>query len=62
MGPHEGSDTAPFTVSGPGGEDLGFVGFTKEFKYLGSTLHSSLTSDADVDRRIRSAAVACGAL
>ena len=61
-GPHEGGDTTPFTVSGPGGGDLGFFSFTKEFKYLGSIVHSSLTSDTDVDKRIRSAAVAFGAL
>jgi hypothetical protein len=33
-----------------------------EFKYLGSIVHHSLTSDADVDKRIRSASSAFGAL
>ena len=53
-------DTTPFTVSGPGGEYLGFVGFTKELRYLGQIVHSSLTSDADVDKRTRSAATGQG--
>ena len=61
-GSYEGGDTTLFTVSGPSGEDLGFVSFTREFRYLGSTVHSSLTSDADVDKRIRSAVAAFGAL
>ncbi len=30
-----------------------FVDFSKEFKYLGSIIDSSLTSDADVDKRIK---------
>ena len=62
MGSCEGGDTTAFTVSGLRGKDLGFVGFTKEFKYLGSIVPSSLTSNADVDKRIRSAAAAFGAL
>jgi len=45
---YDDGDTTPFTVLGPNGEDLGFVSFTKEFKYLVSSLvHRSLTSDAD---------------
>jgi hypothetical protein len=35
---------------------------TKEFKYLGSIIDSSLTSDADVDMRIKAATSAFGAL
>jgi len=61
MGPYEDGDTTPFTVPGRGGEDPGFAGFTKELKNLGPIVHTSPTSDADVDRRIRSAAVAFGA-
>ena len=38
------------------------VSFTTEFKYLGSIVHFSLTSDADVNKRIRAAAAAFGAL
>ena len=34
----------------------------KEFRYLGSIIHHSLTSDADVDKRIKSATAAFGAL
>ena len=60
-GPYEDGDTAPFTVSGPSGEDLGFAGFMKEFRYLRSIVHPSLTSDADADTRTRSAAAAFGA-
>ena len=59
---YEDGGMMPHTVPGPGGEDLGFVGFAKEFKYMGSIVHLSLTSDADVDQRIRSAAAAYGAL
>ena len=33
----------------------GSVGFTKEWKYLGSTVNYSLSSEADVDKRIKSA-------
>ena len=62
MESYEDGDTTMLTVFGLRGEDLGFVSFTKEFKYLGSIVHSSLTSDADVDKRIRSAAAAFGAL
>jgi hypothetical protein len=61
-GPYEDGDTALFKVPGPGGGDFGFAGFTKELRYLGSIAHSSLTSDADVDKRTRSAAAAFGAL
>jgi hypothetical protein len=35
------------------GNAIGFIDFTTEFKYLGSIVHHSLTSDADVDKRIR---------
>ena len=38
------------------------MSFMEKTKYLGSIVHSSLTSDADVDKRIRSAAAAFGAL
>jgi hypothetical protein len=41
---------------------VGSIDFTTEFKYLGSFVHHSLTSDADVDKRIRSASAAFGAL
>ena len=43
------------------GSIVGFIDFTKEFKYLGSIVHYSLSSEADVDKRIKSA-TAFGAL
>ena len=49
-------------MPGPDGEYLGFVGFMKDFKHLEFVVHSSLTSDADVDKRTRSEAAAFGAL
>jgi hypothetical protein len=50
------ADKADFVVAD------GFISFTDEFRYLGSTIHESLTSDADVDARIRKATAAFGAL
>jgi len=38
------------------------VSFTIDFKYLGSIIHHTLTSDADIDIRISKAAAAFGAL
>ena len=59
---YESGDTTPFTVLGPTGAAIGHVSFTTEFKYLGSIVHFSLTSDADVNKRIQAAAAAFGAL
>ena len=42
--------------------DDGFISFTDEFKYLGSLIHQSLTSDADVTAKLAKAAAAFGAL
>ena len=50
-------DTSRFYVDG-----TGFIDFCVKFKYLGSILHYSLTSGADVDKRIASATSAFGAL
>jgi hypothetical protein len=44
------------------GNPVDFIDFTTEFKYLGSIVHHSLTSDADVDKRIRPGSAAFGAL
>jgi hypothetical protein len=44
------------------GMTVGFIDFAKEFKYLGSIIHPTLTSDAAVDRRIKAATAAFGAL
>jgi hypothetical protein len=41
---------------------VGFINFTTEFKYLGSIIHPTLTSDADVDKRIKAATASFGAL
>ena len=43
---YEAADTSRFYVDG-----TGFIDFCEKFKYLGSILHYSLTSDADVDKR-----------
>lgn len=40
----------------------GFISFTDKFKYLGSVIHYSLTSTADIDARINQANAAFGAL
>jgi len=44
------------------GTAVGFINFTTEFKYLGSIIHPTLTSDADVDKRIKAATASFGAL
>jgi hypothetical protein len=51
------ADTSRFLVDG-----TGFVEFSKSFKYLGSVIHYSLTSDADICKRIKSATAAFWAL
>ena len=55
---YEAADTSRFYVDG-----TGFINFCEKFKYLGSILHHSLTSDANnVDKRIASATAAFGAM
>jgi hypothetical protein len=54
--PHAGGDQTNFPVL------EGFISFTDEFTYLGSIIHHSLTSDADVNARITKARAAFGAL
>jgi hypothetical protein len=44
------------------GNPVGFIDFTTEFKYLGSIVHHSLTSNEDVDKRSRPASAVFGAL
>ena len=56
--PYEDADTSSFFIDNDGG----FVHFCTEFKYLGSIITPCLTSDADVDKRIKSASAAFGAL
>ena len=38
-------------IDATNGSIVGFVDFTNEFKYLGSIVHYSLNSEADVDKR-----------
>jgi hypothetical protein len=54
---YEAADTSRFYIDG-----TGFIDFCEEFKYLGSMLHYTLTSDTDVDKRLTSARAAFGAL
>ena len=56
------ADTSRFNVLNSEGSSIGFIDFTEEFKYLGSIIHHSLTSDADVDKRIKAATATFGAL
>ena len=56
------ADTSRLDIRNADGSTVGFVDFTKEFKYLGSIIDSSLTSDADVNMRIKSATSAFDAL
>ncbi len=56
------ADTSRLDIRDADGPTVGFVDFTKEFKYLGSIIDSSLTSDADVDMRIKAANSSFGAL
>jgi hypothetical protein len=56
------SNTSRLDVLDNTGNAIGFIDFTTEFKYLGSIVNNSLTSDADVDKRITSASAAFGAL
>jgi hypothetical protein len=56
------ADTLKLDVLNHSRNPVGFIDFTTEFKYLGSTAHHSLTSDADVDKRNRLASAAFGDL
>ena len=46
------ADTPRLDIRYADGSTVGFVDLTKEFKYLGSIIDSSLTSNADVDMRL----------
>ncbi len=59
---YSAADTTRFNVLDSSGAAAGFVDFTQELRYLGSIVHCSLSSEADVDRRIQSATAAFGAL
>ncbi len=56
------TDTSLIDVCDLNGAPVGFIDFTKEFKYLGFIVHYSPSSEADVDKRIKSATAAFGAL
>ena len=50
-------------VCGPNGAPVGFIDFTKETtQYFSSIVHDPLSSEADVDERLKSATAAIGAL
>jgi len=59
---YSAADTSRIVVLDARGQPAGFIDFTTEFKYLGSIVHYSLSSEADVDKRIKSATAAFGAL
>ncbi len=59
---HSNADTSRFEIRSADGSAVGFVNFTKEFTNLGSIIVTSLTSDADVDKRIKVATSVFGAL
>ncbi len=50
--------TSRLDIRNADGSTVGFVGFTKEFKYLGSIIDSSLTSDADANMRSKMSSLA----
>jgi hypothetical protein len=55
---YEDGDTTRFFV-----DDTGrFIDFAQVFKYLGGMMHYSLESDTDVDKRVKAATAAFGAL
>jgi hypothetical protein len=54
---HAAADSSRFLV-----DCTGFIELSGSSKYLGSIIHYSLTSDADVCKRIKPATAAFGAL
>jgi hypothetical protein len=50
--PYSDADASRLGVLDNLGNPVGFIDFTTEFKYLGSIVHNSLTSDADVDKSV----------
>jgi exonuclease III len=53
---YEENDTSDFVVAD------GYIHFCEDFKYLGAIISNTLTSDADVEKRIAAAGAAFGAL
>ncbi len=56
------ADTTRFNDLDSSGATAGFVDFTQELRHLGSIVHCYLSSEADVDKLIKSATAAFGAL
>ena len=56
------ADTSRFDIRNADGSAVGFVDSAKKFKYFGSRIDSSMTSDADVNTRIKAEASAFDAL
>jgi hypothetical protein len=56
------ADTSSLDVLNGTGNAIGFIDLPTDFRYLGSIVHHSLTSDAGVDECMRSATAAFGAL
>ncbi len=52
---YSNADTSRFDLRHEDGSTVCFVDLMKELKYLGSIIETSLTSDADVDKRIKAA-------
>ena len=59
---YSAADTTRFNTLDCSGVSAGFVDFTQELRYLGSIVHCPLSSEANADKRIKSATVAFGAL
>jgi hypothetical protein len=59
---YSSADTSRLDVLDHLENPVGFIDFTTEFKFFASIFHHSLTSDKDVDKRIKSASAAFGAL
>ncbi len=56
------ADTSHFGIRNGDGSTVCIVDITNDFKYFGSIIDTSLISDADVDRKIKAATSAFGAL
>ncbi len=59
---YSNADTSRFHIRNADGPAVGLFYCKNEFEYLGSIIYSSLTWDADVDKRIKEATPASGAL
>ena len=55
---YDNAFTSRFNVLDSNGLPTVYIDYTKELKYLGSIISSSLSSEADVEKRIKSATAA----